>query len=392
MSDDVHRDSTLDRLGRDARVDARMLPDDTKINDAQRAAVIAELKNYRDTHLVEGRPVSWAKLASHIGVAPSVLSQTVNGNYPGDVDAILRKIDQFLAGEATADKRVDIRGFQRIKITEDIVAAISQTLVRRSIGVITGEPGTGKSAHARWLRDTRDGAILITCDPDDSDSKFVIDAIHKELRLPFAKFRRDKKRQIEQYLQTHTNTVIIVDESQFLTNAALETLRSFHDKSDIDGRRNVPIVLFGDDKFYDLVLQSRAGTKDRTPFSPQITSRMFPVLSVEIQCTDLDDDGKPIAGTVYTKEDIEKIVRSGRLRLARPDAIDFATLLANLHGWGRLRLAARVLEIAIDANKGNPVGRADLEGALSLFMGLSDARLIMAEIKETRASRKVAVG
>lgn len=388
MAEDARRDSAMDRLGMDARWEARMLTEGKPITDAQRDALLTELRTYRDTHLVEDKPVSWAKLATYIGVSSSVLTETVKGKYAGDVEGVLRKIDQFLAGEAQAAKRTDIRGFARIKITDDIVAAINQTLVRRSIGVITGEPGSGKSMHARWFRDKHDGAILITSDDTDRDAKFVIDALHAELRLAHTPYTRDKKRMIEAYLQTHTNTVILVDEAQKLTNDALEIIRAFHDKSDIDCRRNVPVILFGDHHFYKVVVRSRGGEK--TPFSPQITSRMFPVLSIESQCTDVDDDGQPIPGTVFTREDIERIVRNSRLKLVRPEALAFATRLANVHGHGRLRLASRVLEIAIDSKAGPQVTVEDLRSALDLFLGPSESKLVLTAIDDGRASRRVA--
>ncbi len=378
-----------DALRQDARVDARMLDPTKPVTDEQRAALIDELKAYRERNRVGKQPISWAKIAGYCGVAATVLSEVVKGTYKGDTDRVLRLIDQFLAREDQQSKRPNIRDFVRIKITEHIVAAIGQTITRRSIGVITGEPGSGKSKHAEWFLGQHEGAVLITADDADNDAKFIVDALHKALKIgTYCTHTRQKKREIEEYLSKHLNTVIIVDESQKLTNAALEMLRALHDKSDPTGHRNVPVILFGDEHFYKVVMKSRGG--ERTPFSPQITSRMFPVVSLERDALDRDDDGQVIPATAYTVADIDRIVRQQRLKLVRSDALKFAVKLANLSGWGRLRLAARVLEIAIDYKQGPQVTVDDIRASLELFLGPDDSRLIIDEMKEQQKSERLA--
>lgn len=369
----------MEVFSKDARVTARMLTEDQPITKAQRDAIIRDLNSYRESHKVRGKPMPWTTIAENIGVASSVVHQTISGTYKGDVDRVLRLIDQFLDAEDRQQKRPDIRGFQKIKITEHIVAAINQALTRRSIAVITGEPGSGKSAHARWFLDQRDGAVLITCDDADCDAKFVIDELHKAFcSKTYSPHARGKKREIEAYLQAHKNTVILVDEAQKLTNGALEMLRGLHDKSDPEGKRNVPVILFGDDHFYSVIVRTRAG--DRTPISPQITSRLYPVISLDRDCLDTDADGQPLAGTKYSRDDIDKIVKGQRLKIFRPDAVSFAVDLANLPGHGALRLACRVMEIAIDIKRGPQVTVEDLRAALVLFIGPSEAKLVREQI------------
>lgn len=384
-----NRTHAMDRIRGDARLDARMLDPTKDVTSEQRAAIIRDLVAYRDRNRIDKKPISWAKLGGYIGVTSSVLSEIVKGTYQGDTDRIIRLIDQFLASEEQQGKRPQIRDFVRIRITEYIVSAINETLKRRSIGVITGEPGSGKSKHAEWFCDSHDGAVLITADDTDGDAKFVIDKLHEVLKLgTFVTSTRQKKREIEAYLKSHLNTVILVDESQKLTNDALEILRALHDKSDPDGRRNVPVILFGDDKFYKIIVGSRGGV--RTPLSPQITSRMYPVLSLDSQCLEHDGDGQPVPNSVYSREDIERIVRQQRLKLVRSDAIAWAVRLANLCERGRLRIAARVIEIAIDIKRGNQVTVDDLESALELFVP-ADYQAIMEEMKTSaRQSRAIA--
>jgi hypothetical protein len=68
----------MERFGRDARLDVRMLKDGQAITDGQRKALVKELQAYRDAHLVEGKPISLAKIVDRgVGISLSVLSEWV---------------------------------------------------------------------------------------------------------------------------------------------------------------------------------------------------------------------------------------------------------------------------------------------------------------------------
>lgn len=380
----------LDRLGRDARVEQGMLKPDQPITDTQRRAVIREAQSYRDGHKVAGRPLSLAKAAAAIGVSESVLSEWLKDKYAGDVDRVTRMVDAFLAREAQSASGPNIRTFRRIKLVENLHAACKQAIQRRSIGVVTGEPGIGKTGFLDWLVCQSDGAVKITADPKDCDAKFVVDALYVALKLSsYTPSTRERKRQIVEYLQSHQNTILLVDECQFLTNDALEILRALHDQSDPEGVRNVPVLLFGDSNFYKVVMSSRAGR--RTPLSPQITSRMFPVLEIDVSCIDHDDSGQVVPNSLFTREDIEQIVSQNRLRLFRPEALDYAVKLAHVHGYGRLRLASRVMEIAIQIKRAAQVTLDDMRAAMGLFLGPADADVVRQEIdRQQPAARRAA--
>lgn len=380
----------MDRLRMDARVDARMLKKDQPITDAQRAALIEEVKNYRAAHPRGGKPMSWDKLARHVGVSGSQLSRVVAGSYDADPDPIFRKIDEFLAGEDERSKKPNLKAFQITRLVEDMHAAVKQCINRRTIGVITAENGDGKTLFAQWLRDQHEGAVLITCGPVDCDKRFVIDKLYEAFGLKtLCRFSREKARKIEEHLTTHTNTIIIVDEAQQLTNDGLEMLRSFHDASDPEGRRNVPVVLFGDQDFYKVIINANSG--QRTPFSPQITGRMFPIYHAEFHGVQRDSDGDPLPDAVFTRTDIDRIVRQGRLQLFRPEALRFAVKLANLHNWSRLRLAVRVLETALGMRGSGQVTVEHMHRALSICVPAAAARTIIESLAtKDRAEPRVA--
>jgi hypothetical protein len=362
-----------------------MLKKDQPITEAQRVALIEEIQNYRQAHPRGGKAMSWDKLARHVGVSGSQLSRVVAGSYDADPDSILRKIDEFLAGEDERSKKPNLKSFQITRLVEDMHAAVKQCIGRRTIGVITAENGDGKTLFAQWLRDQHEGAILITCKPVDCDKRFVIDMLFKELKIKtLCRFAREKARLIEEHLVLHTNTIIIVDEAQQLTNDGLEMLRSFHDASDPEGRRNVPVVLFGDQDFYKVIINANTG--GRSPFSPQITGRMFPIYHAEFHGVQRDEEGDPLPDAVFTRADIDRIVRQGRLQLFKPEALRFAVKLANFHNWSRLRLAVRVLETALGMRQSGQVTLEHMHRALSLCVPPTAARMIVEALSSKEKS------
>ena len=384
--------ASMERFGRDARLDARMLKDGQAITEGQQKTLVRELQAYRDAHLIDGKPMSWAKVGEKVGFSGSSLSELVRCIYRGDTDRVCRLVDQFLVREDQQSSGPNIRAFAMLRVVVEVMlAAVTQAIKRRSIGVITGEPGSGKTAFARWFVERNEGAVLITCDQVDCDAKFIIDALHIALKIgTYCQYARQKKREIVAYLEKHKNTTIMVDESQALREDGIELLRTLHDQSDPEGLRNITVILLGDETFYKTVVRSRGG--ERTPISPQITSRMFPVLSLERHGLQTDDDGQAVPDSVFTKDDIELVVKQQRLRLLRPEAIAWAVKLANVLGHGRLRLAASVLEIGIDIKRGSQATVDDLRAALEFFLGPSESKLCVEAMQQQRPMAVAKVG
>lgn len=393
--DDIRHDggSAFDQYARDGRFEARMLDTDKPITDEQRAALIREIQNYRDNHKTpRGKPMPWAEVGAKCGVSGSALVEIVRGTYKASPDNALRHVDQFLADERIKLGRFDARSFARIDLTDKIHGVITQAQKHNTIGVIIGPPGSGKTSHARWYVGTREGAVLIEPDDVDSDERWVIDALYKALGIlnRTCRFRRDKKRAIVTHLQKHKNTVVVVDEAQKLQRAGLEMLRRLHDLSDPQGQRNVCMILFGDHDFYKLIVNTRGGA--RTPISPQITRRMYPIFRIDVDgCQGRDDAGNAAAGTVYTEADIEATLKNKRLRVLRPEAVTWLAKLANVEGFGSFGLAMRVFEVAWDHHRDRLVGVKDLALALTTVLGPDEADMAdEAAGRELLATRAVA--
>ncbi len=337
------KDGGVERIAQQGRVDYRMVTEGQQFTDDIRCQIIDDLKAYREDNPHGGQPQPWSRLAELVGVTQRTLVDVVRGKYKGDADKVLRKIDQLLADDRARAGRYDFRTTARIGISEAIFGTIRSGIRLNTMPVIIGSPGVGKSVHARALAADRGGVIIIRPDEGNRDdrgvTRLLVNAIDS-LRQFYTHTHARRVIEIEHWLRKHMGTVLVVDEAQKLTRDGLEMLRDIHDISDPTGRRNIPIVFFGDHGFKKLLFRSRSGEK--SPISPQTARRMRPVLDIDADCRVGD------AGGMYTVEDIVKIVRNNRVKLLTPRAARWLRDLANVQGYGRLGFAMGVLQLAID--------------------------------------------
>lgn len=230
-----------------------------------------------------------------------------------------------------------------------------------SIGGIFGDPGTGKSKLARAIQASHEGVVLITIDEENGDARGVVSLLYKRLPLVGHKTYREKLAAIISYVSKTRNVVILVDEVNKLKPRGLEVLRDIHDSSDADGRRNVPMVLFGDRTFYKLLVRARNG--ESSPIRPRLTRRIFPIYNID---TDTDADG---SGRLYSVADIVRVLRNDRLRVVSDDGVKWLASLANVRGYGALGFAMAICMMAFDIARDKLVTAEDLRRALRMAIG-----------------------
>ena len=244
------RDGGFERLAQDARVDARMRSDTKPYTEQQREALLRELCNYRVRHGSRGSTLPWSSVANRVGIKPSTLTELRKGRYRGDVDAQFRKIDELLSDESKrASSDGELSGFASIGLTEEIFGVLNFGVVHRTMPVVVGEPGSGKTEHARAVAATREKGVYVRIDEGNGDARGVtellceaIPGLRRAAELTF----RQRLKALREYLRSSLNTVVVVDEAQKLEADGLEVLRDLHDSSDPAGRRNVPEFLSPD--------------------------------------------------------------------------------------------------------------------------------------------------
>lgn len=362
---DAQRHDALDRLGQDARRDFRLVKDDQPINAELERELLEELEAYRcDNPEREGRPIAYKRLAEMLGIGHTVLTELIGGTYKGNREAQFRKIDQFLSEDRARAGRFNVMGTARITLTNQIHGVIKAGIRYRSMPVVIGEPGSGKSVHARAFATERTGVVLIAADETYNDARGVSYLLCEQipgLRQSMHKSHPKRAAAVLAWLRKHQSAVIVVDEAQQLTRDGLECLRNLHDKSDPAGRRCVPVVFFGDERFYRLIAQGRAG--ERSPIAPQLTRRMYPIFDIGEVGAGGGDAGP------FTAADIVKIIRNQRVRVVTDGGVQWLTRMANVRGYGSIGMAIAILRMALDISRRDIVDEDDLLAAGRLALG-----------------------
>lgn len=141
-----------------------MLDDNTPVTPEIKAAIISQLKHFRDETKM---PLS--EIATSIGQAESVLSQVMRGTYNGDTDGIIRKLDKWLTEEApnkiAAAQRRQTRGqkFVMTAVAEELFDYASAAK-RKGIMVYFAAPaGVGKTMALEAIYQQTIGAVYVCC-------------------------------------------------------------------------------------------------------------------------------------------------------------------------------------------------------------------------------------
>lgn len=375
MSQDGY-DSDLPRssspLSAAGRVDLRMLTDGQPITDEQQSALLKEFDDYLKFH---GK--SRKDAAAILGVSDSVVSEVLRGKYKGDTDTILRVMDSFLAEERKRAEQHDLSDFARIRITEEIFGGLNLGIQLNKMPVIIAPPGACKTMHALAFAAQRQHTFVIRIVDEPADRSIVSRQIcetiatapgfHREMVGMAGKPHPRRMQAIRDFLASHRQTMLIVDEAQKLSSNGLELFRDLHDGSDPTGRRPMPIAFFGDERFLLLINETRRGLKT-TKMTAQFSSRMYPILNVTEWAT---DNG----GDYYSVDDILTITRNMRLKLLTPAAARWLTKLSNIAGKdGLLRRAMTVLRAATIFHqgvltRGERLDTAHLQEAMRLSLG-----------------------
>lgn len=359
------RKDGFEQLGQEARVEFRMVKEGQPITPDLERNLIGELQDWRRDHTTsDGKPTPWKRLAELIGIPSSTLTEVVARKYKGNAENQLRKIDRFLAEDRERAGRFDVRHHAEIGLTRKIYGVIRAGIRNNSMPVIIGEPGSGKSVHARAFASDRGGVVLIRPDETFNNSRGVSRLLCQAieaLRPMLPKSHAKRLMALRTYLQKHRNLVIIVDECQQLVAEGLTCLRNLHDTSDPDGRRCTPIVFFGDESFYRLLVKSRNG--ERSPIAPQMTRRMYPIFDIA------RDGAGSDGGGVFSVEDVVRIIRNDRVRVVTTEGTRWVTNLANVHGYGSLGFAIAVIRMAFDIGSSTPVDVPELVKALKMAIG-----------------------
>ena len=179
----------------------------------------------------DGKKISQRKAAKSLGYSSGVISSYKSHTYNGAVKALEEKIELWLKREENRYNKLGIP-FMEITPSGQIRKICAMVHEDRTLGVLPGQAGSGKSTALKKYRDENPGSVIyIEVDPGFNKNILMME-IARELGLDIKGNLYTLTSRIIQALRGR-DMLVIVDEADYLSDNALELLRRIiHDKAE----------------------------------------------------------------------------------------------------------------------------------------------------------------
>jgi hypothetical protein len=178
-------------------------------------------------------------LGKKIGIGASTLSQWVREKYEHDDRKLLAKILEWVRGQDAAEAQ---RSWIPTDTGMQVVGALNRALGTGEMIAIYGGPGVGKTTAARYFAKAI-APWLVTCSPATSGLIPALQAVASKVGVVADGGAARISDALRTYLRNAPG-ILILDEAQHLSIAAVEELRAIHDDIDIG------LVLMGNEHSY----------------------------------------------------------------------------------------------------------------------------------------------
>lgn len=194
--------------------------------------------------------------SKEINVSRTLISKYLNGKYDSNADNIEKSIVDYLKTQGewheveTVEKPIERPSFYKTKDAADIIGVCKACQEYKSLGIIVGKSGYGKTyALKQYSKTPR--TTYIECD-DTMSCRDLVEAIEKKIGLPMGYGSIWKRVSgIKEFFGINEGYVLIIDEADKLiskyTQKKMEILRAIFDQS------TVGIVIAGEPKLEILV-------------------------------------------------------------------------------------------------------------------------------------------
>lgn len=175
--------------------------------------------------------LSYSGVARAIGVSSSTLSLWRSMEYKGVVDRVTKKVESYLQSyRQRKQARKLVLPYYPTRSTKKIIELAKICHAYSKIGIAYGKSGIGKSCGVQEYLKSDPNALLIEVD-ETYTKKVMLEDIASQLGIKTEKNTSSElMREIVRDL-TGTNRLLIVDETEFLGTASLNTLRRIWDKT-----------------------------------------------------------------------------------------------------------------------------------------------------------------
>ncbi|MGL4549109.1 AAA family ATPase [Eubacterium aggregans] len=162
-----------------------------------------------------------------IDVSDASMSAIRNGDYKGDVDAVLAKVADYRSLKEEAQVAFVGIGYRDTSISHQVYGYIRNAQIKGGLIALSGDAGIGKTqAIKEYCKDHPHYAIWMTASPCLNDVKPVLKALCRTLGV-------SDRTNYDMFMgiidKLSDGMVIIIDEAQHLSIKTIEALRAFSD-------------------------------------------------------------------------------------------------------------------------------------------------------------------
>jgi DNA transposition AAA+ family ATPase len=222
--------------------------------------------------LMTEQGLSQTRAAREVGVSAATINQWLGGTYGGDNGAIEAKIARWLEQAEAARVRArtlpSAPQFVATPSAEKIKGALMYAQMAADIAVIYGGAGLSKSSTVRHYAKTAPNVFVATMTPASAG---VVTSLEEIAEAVGASIKSGGAARLHKAIVrrlVNTVGILIIDEAQHLSIAALDQIRSIHDAAEVGlalvGNEEVYARMTGGNRAANLDrVHSRIGTRVR---------------------------------------------------------------------------------------------------------------------------------
>lgn len=203
-----------------------------------------ELKDFME---LSGK--SQQQIAKETTLSTSVISQFLKGTYKGNNDEIAATIQKYLEMARLRMAETDHTCFYRdMHNTQKVLFACYHAHRYGDMALVYGDAGAGKTKALSHYTEEHPGVVMVTANSCTSSALSVLQLIGRKTGKTLAGKKEILMASLVDYFK-NTGRLIIIDESDHLTMAALQAVRNLNDQA------GVGIILAGNSRIYTQMLQ-----------------------------------------------------------------------------------------------------------------------------------------
>lgn len=218
----------------------------------------AELREQVRAIIDTNKRLSQVVLAKEAGISAATLNQWLAGKYNGDNENVDNKLRLWLdahhARTAAGRAMPEVPAFVPTPTATRVLACLAYAQMAGDIAVCYGGAGLGKSTAGLQYQASNPNVWIVTMDPSTSGVVTCLQEICDALGLDTSGGARAMAKRIHKRVRD-TNGLLLIDEAQHLSVAALEQIRSIHDAT------GVAIALVGNDGVFARMAGGRNATQ-----------------------------------------------------------------------------------------------------------------------------------